>query len=139
MNDSTFHLILFIIKLVIALLIPLILRYYAKRKNKPFLIYLLFFHQIGPRTDTKYMSKRELYKSGLKFIVWSIYLFTIILLLGYNIGSKSEYAIILGIIFIIWILFMMCFFGGLYLIFRGLIRKKEYIPPEKTKESDIVK
>jgi len=137
--DSSETLLIVFFKLFLAFIIPSIIRYYAKRKSKPFWANLLFFLQIGPRTDTKYMRKEELYKSGFKFLIWSAYLFIVLLIVSYRVGIETGtlHPLVSGIFFIIVILFMMCLVGGIYLLFRGLIRSKNFVPPERNGGLDI--
>lgn len=121
-------------KIYLALLgLPLgcyLLVYFALRHPHSYWVQL-FFRARGARTDIRNMTKNELFQSGVQFLKWVVFLFVIVLLIGYQVDKMVEPTIIfLTLLFAASLLFMTFLGGGLYLLFRGLIRKKNYIPPE---------
>lgn len=83
----------------------------------------------GVRTDVKYMTKSELYYSGLQFLKWSGLLLVILLLFAKLI--ESNFNLTTGMLsFMLTIFSLMFFSGGIYMLIRGVFRKKNYIPAE---------
>jgi len=92
------------------------------------------------RTDVKYMTKNELYESGWKFLAFSATLFIILIGMSYGIGDNMptnpiSLFISLCIYFGVIIFLLYFFLGGLWMLIKGLIRKKNSIPPEYIKNS----
>ncbi|RKX68644.1 hypothetical protein DRP53_10320 [candidate division WOR-3 bacterium] len=79
----------------------------------------LFRHR-GPRTDVKYMTKHDLYRSGVQFLILAILILPFLIISGLWAASP----ILMGFQFVFSILFLMFIVGGIYLLLRGLIRKQ---------------
>ncbi len=108
------------------ILILNLLIYFARRNSQADWVKLLFGLR-GPRTDTQNMTKKELYKSGLEFLVWSAFLLIALLCLlplVYKFTHRTELHISLIVLIIILFLFMISLCAGLYLLARGLMRKQ---------------
>lgn len=124
--------------LILALNIALIalvwiLRSKAKKDPSQFWVYLLYGLQLGPRSDVKYMTKIELYESGVRFVTWGL-IFTSVLF-AVAIAEKatnnpSDASLLLrGLQFGSALLAAMGFVGGSYLLLRGAFRSPSYSPP----------
>ena len=108
-------------------LIVFFLKYFAKKNPEADWVKVLYGFY-GVRTDTKYMLKDELYVSGFQFLKYSLlFLALVILIARFQLESNL---FMMGIFFGSVMLFMILFGGGLYLLLRGLLRKRNYIPPE---------
>ena len=109
------------------------LRSRATKQPQRFWVYLLYGLQVGPRTDTKYMSKSELLDSGLRFITWGLIFSSAFW--GIGVLGRLMYPIgeLPSPFFLLWLctaLFSgMGVLGGLYLIVRWACRRTNYAPP----------
>lgn len=88
------------------------------------------FEKTKPRTDIKYMTKKELYESAFIFFTWSSYLFILLYLVTiFTKGELGNSPYIMGTFFILMILFAMAMGASMVLYVRGLFRKESYVPP----------
>jgi hypothetical protein len=96
-------------------------------------VYWLFGYSIGPRTDVKYLTRRQLWSSSWRFLAWGfICLSTLTALVkfpqftGWGPGAPA-FTVVLFLALV-----LLCgvgFVGGLYLFARFLFRSSNYAPP----------
>jgi hypothetical protein len=106
--------------------------YYARKYPDKRWPYIFIMH-LGPRTDVKYMSRKDLFKSSLTFIIYAIHLTIFFYLSVYFIylsyGDKEPPLTVMAIVcFAFPVLGGMCYLGSLYLFIRGLLRSENYVP-----------
>lgn len=111
------------------------LRAIAQENPARFWVYLLYGHQFGPRTDVKYMTKRELLASALSFVLVGLIFFSV------NVGNgiliklfsdpRNPAAAFVVIMFLSALFAGMGFIGALYLLTRWMFRSKHYVPPQQ--------
>lgn len=86
----------------------------------------------GPRTDVRYMTKAELYRSGRSFLVGGAALAIVLMALtgltSLFANPRSELPFLMSVFFLLVILECALLFGGVYLLFRGLLRRRSYDP-----------
>ena len=89
---------------------------------------------IGPETNTKFMTKKELYKSGRSFLGISLAIFCGLAIVIYSDGyimNPSNPVMIL--LFVLSTSFVMSIISGIYMLLKGLFRAYDYrIPFEKS-------
>lgn len=120
---------LFFLYLLGFFLVIIFLSYLALRNPNAFWAKLLFESR-GHRTDTKYMTKKGLYDSGAKFLKWSFFIFLILFSLGIIINNRNKIEssmVLLVLFFIILFLFLISLSAGLYLFFRGWLKRNKGI------------
>lgn len=90
------------------------------------------YSPIGPRTDTRYMTRLELLRSSVTFaglglgsMVIMILAASILPKLGDEVAGSP---VTLGIFFVAFVLTAIWFVGGVYLLIRGLLRRRDYDP-----------
>jgi hypothetical protein len=110
------------------------LRSRAEKAPTRFWVYLLYGLQLGPRSDAKYMTKSELYESGLRFIVWGLIASSTLLatgILAKALGASPDTNNpLLALWFGLTLFAGMGFLGGGYLLLRGALRRQSYSPPQ---------
>lgn len=115
-----------------------LLRASAKKDPARFWVYLLYGLQLGPRSDVKYMTKTELYDSGVRFIVWGLIFTSAFWAVGiaarFLHSSPDTSPLMAALWFGLSLLAGMGFLGGFYLVIRGLLRPHSYIPPSTSVE-----
>ena len=90
------------------------------------------FEPRGPRTDTRYMTRDELFRSGRSFLIGATALIVVLaavltLLLPFP-RLESAPVILVGIAWGLCLLTVGLLCGGLYLLVRGLFRSRNYDP-----------
>jgi hypothetical protein len=96
---------------------------------------MLLLESFGPSTDVRYMSKTQLFRSGIQFLLFGIGLFAAAF------GFLSVFfdfmppALMMAISFPVTILSGMGVLGGLYLCIRGVFRSASY-DPEAVRQAD---
>lgn len=102
------------------------------------------FSSWGPRTDTAFMTRRELFANSLRFVVLALLTFGA-LLLGGLIGEffavdptagtwTATTAAVFGVF--LMILTGMFTLGALVLFVHGIFRRRNYVPPSVSTEPD---
>lgn len=90
------------------------------------------FEPRGPRTDVRYMTKAELFRSGRSFLVGgaalAIVLMALMKLTSLLANPRSEQPFLMGVFFLLVIFECVLLFAGAYLLFRGLFRRRSYDP-----------
>ena len=124
MTLSTIVLIFAVLFLVIILLERLAADYQGLR---------VAFKNFGPRTDTRYMTRAELFKSARVFLYGGLVLVVVWIAIGYLINHFAgrealEHPVVQVFIFGISLLIAFGFIGALWLGMRGLIRRADYDP-----------
>ncbi|GEM_PF-3082805 len=105
------------------------LNYIAVRNPEALWVKCLLRERV--RTDTKYMTRQELFSSGGRFLKYALFFFIPLILISY---LRLELNFFWGSVFFGVSIFFLSFFGGgLYLLIRGSLRKKDYVPPEERK------
>jgi hypothetical protein len=93
----------------------------------------------GPRTDTKYMIRRELVRSGKTLLSCGIILAVVWIafsrLTFSSIVKDSPLPFIIGIHFAVSLTTLASILGGIYLLVRSLFRSENYLPPPGEDES----
>lgn len=112
---------LFYLGLIGLLLGVYILSYFASKYPEAKWV-KIFFGYRWPRTDVKYMSKRDLLVSGSQFLASSFFILVLLAALGY-LSNRFSYNLILWMgTFGLTILFLAFFINGLYLLIRGIVK-----------------
>ncbi len=91
------------------------------------------FNSIGPRSDTRYMTRIELLRSSLTFACLGLTTLAVLFLAAVsmsNDGPDHLDPLLGGFFFGTFILTAMWLFGGIYLLIRGLFRRRDYDPAE---------
>jgi hypothetical protein len=110
----------------------LLSRWARKNPDEP-LTAVLFRLTFGPRTDVKYMTRSDLFRSAASFLTWALILAVVMLLLvmtGFSSGREPP-AIYQMLVFGIAIGLAMSGLAAAYLFIRGALRSPTYKPPEK--------
>jgi hypothetical protein len=86
----------------------------------------------GPRTDVRYMTRAELFRSAWQFLLAALVMSVTCVAVAYF-GSVANHSgdptpLIQGLFFLFWVLAGMGFAGSLYLAIRGVIRSPSYDP-----------
>ncbi|MGD0336890.1 MAG: hypothetical protein ABSB18_07340 [Candidatus Omnitrophota bacterium] len=113
---------------LLALDVTVILLIYFAKKN-PYAYWVqVVFGMHGPRTDTKYMVKEELFQSASQFFRWAFNILLILVLVLALINKFKEKlnppVILLALFFMVFILFLTALGGGIYSLIRGIFKKK---------------
>jgi hypothetical protein len=109
------------------------LRARAEQNPKRPWVYLMYGNQFGPRTDVKFMTKRELLQSALSFVLLGLIFFSLNIANGIIIQLGSDPRDPAGIFIVV--MFMSALFSGMgflgasYLLVRWLFRRSSYVPP----------
>jgi hypothetical protein len=116
------------------------LRSIAQENPARLWVYLLYGHQFGPRTDVKYMTKRELLASALSFLLVGLIFFSVHIGNGILIKLFSDprdpAAALVLIMFLSALFAGMGFIGAMYLAVRWAFRSRKYVPPERGEGGD---
>ena len=113
----------------------LFLRRRASKDPRRSWVYLFYGVEIGPRTDTKCMTKGELLDSGVRFIVWGLIFSSLVLAfvplssLVFPAGDLPGAVFLVGFFLVLFA--GMGFVGGLYLLIRGLLRRADDTPSSR--------
>jgi len=87
---------------------------------------------IGPRTDVRYMTRLELLRSSVTFAGLGLGSMVVMILAASilpKLGDKvAGSPVTLGIFFVAFVLTAIWFVGGVYLLIRGLLRRRDYDP-----------
>jgi hypothetical protein len=104
---------------------------YACRHPHSAFAWTVFRRKFGPDTETKYMTRKELLQSGVRFFLLSLYPFLTMVGLGVmkeELTPLLSETITLAIYFACSIFFIACVAGGIYLMIRGLLRSSDFVP-----------
>jgi len=91
-----------------------------------------FCTDFGPRTDVGNMSRKEIYISGRRFMVWAFhcgFLISIMIAIIHNYYDSLDQGPVLFFsltIVILPLIMLVLLFEGIYLFFRGVVRSKAY-------------
>ncbi len=91
------------------------------------------FDPVGPRTDTRYMTRVELLRSSVTFACLGFATLAVLFLAALSLsndGPDHLDPLLGGFFFATFILTAMWFLGGVYLLIRGLFRRRDYDPAE---------
>ena len=121
MIDSLPHSALFAAHLLVFLL-PYGLKYFVLKDRSGFLDWIVFYRSLGPRTDVRMMSRRQLAQSGVQFLVLSVYSLSLLFLLGTFFNVDGSPKIFLYWNFIFGFLFLMSVCGGVYMLVRSVFK-----------------
>ncbi len=94
------------------------------------------FDSIGPRTDTRYMTRVELLRSSLTFACLGLTTLAVLFLAAVSLshdGPDHLDPLLGGFFFGTFLLTAMWLLGGIYLLIRGLCRSRNYNPAEVLK------
>jgi len=100
-----------------------LLDYVARKTPEAPWVYWLYGWRRGPRTDVAHMSRRDLCRSGLQFLLWAAISFGVLAGIGWF-GFKGERDltnVFMVLLFVSTIVFLMCLGGGLYLLVRAAL------------------
>ncbi len=116
----------------------LLLFWTARRNLEKRWVRILFGRMYGPRTDVKYMTRRDLFQSALSFLFWSIvslFLCIFIIYLAGVVSKGGEFPTVGLVGLFAFVLFSgVGVTGALYLFIRGLLRDKDFVPPQQKSE-----
>jgi hypothetical protein len=87
----------------------------------------IFTRKFGPRTDVRYMTRAELFKSATQTLVGGLLLLGGCAGLGWFVAHGSSLVVIAGF-FVALVLSAMGIVGALYLCVRGVLRSPSYDP-----------
>jgi len=112
-------------------LFVIVLQWWTRRHPKGRLARLLVSLQIGPKTDVARMSRAELFRSSLHFFAIGILALGLFLLssLLLNPETVSTSKLILFFGFLLFLITLMGFLGGMYLSVRAIFRRRHSVPP----------
>jgi len=103
---------------------------WARRHPHDPWVYALWFLAVGPRTDVPHMTRRELLESAGSFVTWT--LLTVIALQLVLLSSPQNASLWLqGLLFGLALLLLMGAFGALYMLLRGLLRRRAYLSRDR--------
>ena len=110
----------------------LLLRFLHKNLDK--LWVRILFIPFGPKTDVRYMTRSQLFKSASSFLICGSYLvallvFTILLMSPFYKNAEPDPLIFALIYFILPVICAVFFLAAVYLFIRVLLRSKNYLPP----------
>jgi len=122
---------------VLAIMAALILLLRFLHKNIDKLWVRVLYLPFGPKTDVKYMTRSELFKSASSFLICGVYLaalwfFTILLTSPIYKNTEPGPIIFALICFIIPIICAVFFCAAFYLFIRAIFRSKNYLAPNCT-------
>jgi hypothetical protein len=93
------------------------------------------FKSRGPRSDVVFLTRRQLFAEGAKYLYLAVLGIGVIWVAG-SVGEAlggDAFATTVGAaaLFIVGILSAMFILGGAYLLVRGLFRSPRYVPPSQ--------
>lgn len=91
------------------------------------------FEHLGPRTDTRYMTRADLFRSSRAFFVWGVVVTAVWIAIAYLLvliaGKEAWNHPAVPVIYFVFPLLAGCgYLGALWLLIRGLLRREDYDP-----------
>lgn len=91
------------------------------------------FKHLGPRTDTRYMTRAELFMSSRVFLVWGILVSVVWMTTVYLVDLVDkkdilEHPAAIALNFALFLLSASGYLGAFWLLVRGLFRRADYDP-----------
>ncbi len=111
---------------------------YALRHPNSLFAWIVFRQRFGPETQTRYMTRQDLLRSGCQFLMLSLYpLLTVVGLRAFaaRLEIMMSVEIFSAVYFASSLFFLMCVIGGIYLLIRGLLRSADFVPPAPGREA----
>jgi hypothetical protein len=103
---------------------------WARRNPDDPWVFALWYLAFGPRTDVADMTRRELFESAGSFVSWT--LLSVIILQLVLLWSPSEATPwTQGIVFGLGLVLLMGAAGAIYMLVRGLLRRRAYLSRER--------
>ena len=104
--------------------VVVLLDYLARKNPEASWVYWLWGWEIGPRTNATTMSRHDLYRSGVRFLLYAVVLLGFLVATG-QVGFRGaqESIIALALLFVLSLTFLMCTAAGFYLLIRGVLKK----------------
>ena len=118
-RDRSISLILFAVFGGILLLTQL-----ARKNPEAPWVYWLWAWEIGPRTNVATMSRRDLYRSGVRFLFFAVVLLGLLITTGhFGLQNGEQPVAALLTVFVCSVSILLCSVGGVYLLIRGVLKK----------------
>lgn len=103
---------------------------WARRHPHDPWVYALWYLALGPRTDVPDMTRRELFESAASFVTWTL-LAVVALEIVLLASPHDAPPWVQGIAFGLALLLLMGAFGAVYMLLRGLLRRRAHLSHER--------
>lgn len=131
------HLQFLIIEVLLVGGVFLLSRWVRKNPNEPLAI-VLFRLTFGPRTDVKYMTRSELFRSSASFLTWALVFAIIVLVVVFAWFSDGKEPPVISQVFLFAAIIALGMSGlaAAYICIRGIFRSPTYRPPGEEDKHD---
>ena len=103
---------------------------WARRHPHDPWVYALWYLALGPRTDVPDMTRRELFESAASFVTWTLGAVVALELLLLA-SPQDAPTWVQGVAFGLSLLLLMGAFGAVYMLLRGLLRRRAHLSRER--------
>lgn len=102
----------------------MLLNYLARKNPDAAWVYWLWGWEMGPRTNAPTMSRYDLRRSGVRFLLYALVLLGLLIATGhFGFRGAQDSMVALALLFVLSLGFLMCTAAGLYLLIRGVLKK----------------